>query len=138
MTFRIAAAHPHLRYIVQDREGTIAIAPKAWDDQQKEVFSSGRISFQAQDFFTPQPAVYQVPGVGEVKHPSVFVVTRVMHNWGDEECKKYVRIPFDEDVLSLLEADTALYLQDPRAPPDGGGPRYEALDRRPSFASCLR
>ena len=108
VTFRIAAAHPHLRYIVQDREGTIAIAPKAWDDQQKEVFSSGRISFQAQDFFTPQPAVYQVPGVGEVKHPSVFVVTRVMHNWGDEECKKYVRVRVDEDALSLLEADTAL------------------------------
>lgn len=85
VTFRIAAAHPHLRYIVQDREQTIAIAPKAWDGQQKNVFGTGRISFQAQDFFAPQPTAYHTGG-GEVKHPSVFVVTRVMHNWGDEEC----------------------------------------------------
>ncbi|PIL26737.1 hypothetical protein GSI_11151 [Ganoderma sinense ZZ0214-1] len=91
VTFRIAAAHPHLRYIVQDRAQTVAIAPKAWDEQQKAVFGAGRIAFQAQDFFAPQPAVYQVPragGVGEVRHPAVFVVTRVMHNWGDEECKR--------------------------------------------------
>ena len=93
VTFRIAAAHPHLRYIVQDREQTIAVAPKAWDDQQKAVFGAGRIAFQAQDFFAPQPAVYRVAGVGGVKHPSVFVVTRVMHNWGDEKCLRQVCAP---------------------------------------------
>ncbi|KAI1787760.1 S-adenosyl-L-methionine-dependent methyltransferase [Ganoderma leucocontextum] len=88
VTFRIAAAHTHLRHIVQDRERTIAIAPNVWDDQQKKVFSSGRVAFQAQDFFAPQPTAYQVPEVGEVKHASVFVLTRVMHNWGDEDCKR--------------------------------------------------
>ena len=97
MTVRIALAHPHLRHIVQDREQTVAIAPKLWGDKHKELLDSGRISFQAQDFFTPQPTIYQVPGVGEVKHPAVFVLARVTHNWGDEECKKWV--PADDDPV---------------------------------------
>ena len=90
MAVRIALAHPHLRHIVQDREQTVAIAPKIWGDKHKDLFDSGRISFQAQDFFTPQPTIYHVPEVGEVKHPAVFVLARVTHNWGDEECKKCV------------------------------------------------
>ena len=77
---RIALAHQHLRHIVQDREQTVEMAPKIWGDKHKELFDSGRISFQAQDFFTAQPTVYKVPGVGEVKHAAVFVLTRVTHS----------------------------------------------------------
>ena len=98
---RIALAHQHLRHIVQDREQTVEVAPKIWGDKHKELFDSGRISFQAQDFFTAQPTVYKVPGVGEVKHAAVFVLTRVTHNWDDDRCKTYV-LPARSVLLRML------------------------------------
>ena len=98
---RIALAHQHLRHIVQDREQTVEMAPKIWGDKHKELFDSGRISFQAQDFFTAQPTVYKVPGIGEVKHAAVFVLTRVTHNWDDDHCKTYV-LPTRSVLLCML------------------------------------
>ena len=77
------------------------MAPKIWGDKHKELFDSGRISFQAQDFFTAQPTVYKVPGVGEVKHAAVFVLTRVTHNWDDDHCKTYV-LPTRSVLLRIL------------------------------------
>ncbi|KAI0350581.1 S-adenosyl-L-methionine-dependent methyltransferase [Trametes cingulata] len=104
---QVAEAHPHLRIIVQDRPQTIAMAPHAWGTKHKELFDSGRVSFQPQDFFEPQPTTLQVPGVGEVAHTAVYIVTRVMHNWPDAECVK---------ILSNLRAaagpDTKLILHE--------------------------
>ena len=64
-----------------------------WGDAHKDLFDSGRVSFQAQDFFEPQPQALQVPGAGAVAHPAVYLVTRVLHNWPDADCVKYVLIP---------------------------------------------
>ena len=60
-----------------------------WGGAHKELFDSGRVSFQAQDFFEPQPQALQVPGAGAVAHPAVYLVTRVLHNWPDADCIKY-------------------------------------------------
>ncbi|KAI0628477.1 S-adenosyl-L-methionine-dependent methyltransferase [Trametes polyzona] len=92
---QVAAAHPHLRVIVQDREQTIGIARKVWGTKHQDLFESGRVTFQAQDFFEPQPKALTVPGVGQVAHPAVYIVTRVIHNWPDAECVK---------ILSRLRA----------------------------------
>ncbi len=75
---------------MQDREQTLALAPKILGATHKDLLDSGRVIFQAQDFFTPQPASYEVPGVGKVDNAAVFLVVRIMHNWLDEDCKKYV------------------------------------------------
>ncbi|KAI0364981.1 O-methyltransferase [Pilatotrama ljubarskyi] len=104
---QVAEPYPHLRLIVQDRPRTVSIAAQAWGTKHKNLFDSGRVTFQAQDFFAPQPAALQVPGVGAVAHPAVYIVTRVMHNWPDAECVK---------ILSNLRAaagpDTKLVLHE--------------------------
>ncbi|TFK83220.1 S-adenosyl-L-methionine-dependent methyltransferase [Polyporus arcularius HHB13444] len=95
VSVQLAEAYPHLRFIVQDREQTLALAPKILGATHKDLLHSGRVLFHAQDFFTPQPASYEVPGVGNVDHAAVFLVVRIMHNWLDEDCKK---------ILSQLRA----------------------------------
>ena len=49
-----------------------------------QLFTEGRVVFQAQDFFDPY-APFEVPGVGTVKEPALFLVRAVAHNWGDEK-----------------------------------------------------
>ncbi|TFK83064.1 S-adenosyl-L-methionine-dependent methyltransferase [Polyporus arcularius HHB13444] len=95
VSIQLAEAYSHLRFIVQDRQKTVAIALTVWGADHKELFDSGRVSLQPQDFFAAQPTSYEVPGVGRVDKPAVFVLARVMHNWGDEDCKK---------ILSQLRA----------------------------------
>ncbi|KAI0326179.1 S-adenosyl-L-methionine-dependent methyltransferase [Cubamyces sp. BRFM 1775] len=107
VSVQLATPHPHLRLIVQDRAQTVEIAPKIWGDAHKELFDSGRVSFQVQDFFEPQPASLEVPGVGQVQHPSAYIVTRVMHNWPDAECKKILR-----NLRAAAGSDTKLILHE--------------------------
>ncbi|RDX43036.1 S-adenosyl-L-methionine-dependent methyltransferase [Lentinus brumalis] len=95
VSIELAQAHPHLRFIVQDREQTLALAPKILGATHKDLLDSGRVIFQAQDFFAPQPASYEVPGVDKVDNATVFLVVRIMHNWLDEDCQK---------ILSQLRA----------------------------------
>ncbi|KAI0712854.1 S-adenosyl-L-methionine-dependent methyltransferase [Cerioporus squamosus] len=95
VSIKLAEAYPHLRFIVQDREQTLAMAPTVLGPKHKGLLDSGRVVFQAQDFFAPQPASYDVPGVGTVDKAAVFLVVRIMHNWMDEDCTK---------ILSQLRA----------------------------------
>lgn len=81
VSVQIALAQPHLRFIVQDRAETIKVAPSVWGGKNKDLFDSGRISFQEQDFFKEQP---------QGQTPAVYLVTRVVHNLSDERCKQYV------------------------------------------------
>ncbi len=89
VSVQLAEAYPHLRFIVQDREQTLALAPKILGATHKDLLDSGRVLFQAQDFFAAQPASYELPGVGKVDNVAVFLVVRIMHNYLDEDCKKY-------------------------------------------------
>ncbi|KAI0653068.1 S-adenosyl-L-methionine-dependent methyltransferase [Cubamyces menziesii] len=91
VSIQLATPYPNLRLIVQDRAQTIELAPKIWGDTHKDLFDSGRVSFQAQDFFEPQPPSLEVPGVGQVQHPAAYIITRIMHNWPDAQCKQILR-----------------------------------------------
>ena len=92
VSIQLAEQYPHLRFIVQDREQTIAVAPSVWGGKHKDLFDSGRVTFQAQDFFEAQPVSYEVPGLGRVEKAALFLVVRIMHNWMDKDCEKYARI----------------------------------------------
>ncbi|KAH9894797.1 S-adenosyl-L-methionine-dependent methyltransferase [Cubamyces lactineus] len=81
----LAKAYPHLRFVVEDREHVIEIAPSLWDASHAELIKSGRVSFKAHSFFTPQPPTIDVPGVGAISAPSVYLVRGCTHNWPDED-----------------------------------------------------
>ena len=80
LSVKLALAHTHLRFLVQDRAQAVALAPAVWGDKHKGIFDSNRVSFQAQDFFDPQPS----------QNTSVFLLSRVLRNWSDAACKKCV------------------------------------------------
>lgn len=59
---------------------------QAWGSKHAELFDSGRVTYHAQDFFDEhQP--FEVPGVGKVSQPSVFLARAVAHNWPDKDVK---------------------------------------------------
>ena len=57
-----------------------------------QLFTEGRVVFQAQDFFDPY-APFEVPGVGTVKEPALFLVRAVAHNWPDAQATECVPSP---------------------------------------------
>ncbi|KAI0326180.1 S-adenosyl-L-methionine-dependent methyltransferase [Cubamyces sp. BRFM 1775] len=87
----LSQAYPHLRFAVEDRAPVVAIAREAWGSKHAELFDSGRVSFHAQDFLEEhQP--FEVPGVGTVSEPSVFLARAVAHNWPDKDVKVILSI----------------------------------------------
>ncbi|KAI0737534.1 S-adenosyl-L-methionine-dependent methyltransferase [Daedaleopsis nitida] len=100
----LAAAFPHLRFVVQDREQVVKIAPSIWGASHSELLASGRVTFLAHDFFTPQPAQDTAASV------RVFVVRGCTHNWPDEEVRKMLRLLRDAAtaVTKLLIVDVLL------------------------------
>lgn len=50
--------------------------------------SRSRITFQAHDFFQPQPALLDDPALAP---PSVYLLSRVLHDWRDDECVAILR-----------------------------------------------
>ncbi|KAI0350580.1 S-adenosyl-L-methionine-dependent methyltransferase [Trametes cingulata] len=136
VSMQLAEAYPHLRFVVQDREQTVAIAPKVWGATQKELFDSGRVSFQGQDFFEPQPATLVVPGVGALSQsPAVYVITRVLHNWPDAQCVKIMknlRAAAGPDTRLLIHEIILLHAcVDPSDAEDGAGQDEEVPTSSP-------
>ncbi|EIW63673.1 O-methyltransferase [Trametes versicolor FP-101664 SS1] len=87
----LAQAYPHLKFVVEDRAPVVAIAREAWGNKHAELFDSGRVTFHAQDFFEEhQP--FEVPGVGTVSQPAVFLARAVAHNWPDRDVKVLLSI----------------------------------------------
>ena len=60
---------------------------QVWKGEQAEFVESGQVSFLAQDFFAPQPPSIEVPGVGSIRSPAVFLVRGCTHNWPDAAVK---------------------------------------------------
>ncbi|KAI0820082.1 S-adenosyl-L-methionine-dependent methyltransferase [Trametes gibbosa] len=80
----LSQAYPHLKFAVEDRAPVVAIAREAWGPKHAELFESGRVTFHVQDFFEEHKP-FDVPGVGTVSQPSVFLARAVAHNWPDKD-----------------------------------------------------
>ncbi|KAI0630028.1 S-adenosyl-L-methionine-dependent methyltransferase [Trametes polyzona] len=97
----LSQAYPHLRFVVEDRAPVVAIARQSWVSKHAELFDSGRVTFHAQDFFEEHRS-FDVPGVGTVVHPDVFLARAVAHNWPDKDVK---------ELLSVLRRAAGPYTQ---------------------------
>ncbi|KAF8489526.1 S-adenosyl-L-methionine-dependent methyltransferase [Russula emetica] len=74
----LANHHPHLRFVIQDRESVVRDAVEYWKENMPDAVESGRVKLQTHDFFTPQPA--------RQEDVSVFLVSKIMHDWSDDYC----------------------------------------------------
>ncbi|KAH9851408.1 S-adenosyl-L-methionine-dependent methyltransferase [Lenzites betulinus] len=106
----LAKAYPHLRFVVQDRPKVVEVAPSLCDKTDAELIQSGRVVFLAHDFFEPQPEFLQVPGVGAVSTPAVYLIRTCIHNWPDKAAHKMLRLLSDHagPATRLLVVDTVL------------------------------
>ncbi|KAH9925845.1 S-adenosyl-L-methionine-dependent methyltransferase [Epithele typhae] len=86
----LAEAFPHLRFVVEDRAPVVAIAPQSWGAKRADLLTSGRVSFRAQDLFAPHEPL-NVPGLGMVDTPAVFILRAVAHNWPDAPATEILR-----------------------------------------------
>ena len=65
----LARSTKHLKFVVQDLEGTVAEGIKLLPPDL-----DGRVEFMAHDFFTQQP----------VQHADVYFFRFILHNWSDK------------------------------------------------------
>ncbi|KAH9846764.1 S-adenosyl-L-methionine-dependent methyltransferase [Lenzites betulinus] len=87
----LSQAYPHLRFAVEDRAPVVAIAREAWGTKHAELFDSNRVTFHPQDFFD-EHAPFEIPGVGKISQPDVFLARAVAHNWPDKDVLKLLAI----------------------------------------------
>ncbi|OJT06906.1 Sterigmatocystin 8-O-methyltransferase [Trametes pubescens] len=87
----LSQAYPHLNFAVEDRGPVAAIAREAWGTQHADLFESNRITFHTQDFFDEHQPL-NIPGIGTVTHPDVFLARAVAHNWPDKDVKVILAI----------------------------------------------
>ena len=73
-----------------------------WDQalgpQYAHLFDSGRMSWRTRDFFDAWPALDLPDPVGGCvdapgPEPAVFLLSMVLHNWNDADCKRGVYLP---------------------------------------------
>ncbi|KAI0260740.1 hypothetical protein BC834DRAFT_898972 [Gloeopeniophorella convolvens] len=76
-TLRLAERFPRLRFIIQDREPVCKLGEDAWRIHSPGLIKSGRVRFEAHDFFKPQP-VHK-----EWHKPAVFLLRVICHDWPD-------------------------------------------------------
>ncbi|KAF8060936.1 S-adenosyl-L-methionine-dependent methyltransferase [Lyophyllum atratum] len=81
VTFILAQAFPHLRYVVQDLEKNTPEAKKFWADTSPQHICSGQVNIQAHDFFHPQP----------VRAAAVYFLRFIVHDWPDMENVKILK-----------------------------------------------
>ncbi|KAL4792588.1 O-methyltransferase-domain-containing protein [Aspergillus venezuelensis] len=72
----LAGATSHMRFIVQDLQGTVREGQRILPEHLQD-----RVSFQAHDFFNPQP----------VKHADVYFFRYILHNWADKYSVQILR-----------------------------------------------
>ncbi|KAJ7277953.1 S-adenosyl-L-methionine-dependent methyltransferase [Mycena rebaudengoi] len=72
-SLQLVEKFPHLRVIVQDRPAVVAEGIKLWMDKLPEAMETGRVQFQAYNFFDSQP----------VHNASVFLMKQILHDWSD-------------------------------------------------------
>ncbi|KAF8334401.1 S-adenosyl-L-methionine-dependent methyltransferase [Amanita rubescens] len=72
----LAKAFPQLKIVVQDRKPVVETGIEIWKKELPDALTSGRIQFEAHDFFTPQ----------QRKDVAVFFTHHVLHDWSDKYC----------------------------------------------------
>ncbi|KAL9025549.1 MAG: hypothetical protein Q9196_005649 [Gyalolechia fulgens] len=89
----LVAHSPHVRCTVQDSPGVVAEAQK----KQFPANVQGRISFQAHDFFDPQP----------VQGADVYLLRLILHDWSDKYCIMIIRA-----LIPALKAGAKVIVND--------------------------
>lgn len=77
----LATSNPRFRVVVQDLPKVVEGLAKEFGDGGAEGKGKGRVTYQAHDFFDPQPVV----------GADVYFLRHVMHNHPDEECVSILR-----------------------------------------------
>ncbi|KAI5123841.1 hypothetical protein M0805_009133 [Coniferiporia weirii] len=93
----LARAHPHLRFVIQDREATIGQAQEFWKEKYPEALSNGTVTFQVNDFLKSQP----------VTDATIFFMRMIMHDWSDTHCETILKI-----LRAAAKPDTQLLIID--------------------------
>ncbi|KAF5365406.1 hypothetical protein D9757_011662 [Collybiopsis confluens] len=81
VSLEIARANPDLRFLIQEKQAVVQEGKNYWEVELPGALSSGRVSFEAHDFFTPQP----------VKNAGVFMIRFICHNWSDSYLLKILK-----------------------------------------------
>ncbi len=101
-SINIAKEHPRLKCIVQDFD---YLEPKFNELLPEDL--KQRVTFQAHDFFTPQP----------VKHADVYFFKHILHDWADPLSVRILRA-----LLPALKPGSRVILMDGVLPPRGSVP----------------
>jgi O-methyltransferase domain len=100
----IARAFPSLKFVVQD----YVKIERPFNAAVPEDLKS-RITFQAHDFFTPQP----------VKGAAVYLLRAILHDWSDKYATKIV-----ENIVPALKDGSHVIVIDSVVPPPGRAPPH--------------
>lgn len=87
----LAAQHPHIKFIVQDLPKTVSSAPALPENL------AGRVTYQAHDFFTPQP----------VKGADIYLFRWILHN----QASKYA-IRMLQQLIPALKKGARVLIND--------------------------
>ncbi|KAL0060684.1 hypothetical protein AAF712_012561 [Marasmius tenuissimus] len=116
VTHSIFKLNPHLKFVVQDLPGVVEDGAKWWSSMMPKALSSGQVSFQAHDFFTPQPQ----------RNTAVFMVKQILHDWSDNYCVKILKqlraAATPSTTLLVLESILPYACHDPSAHNNKGIP----------------
>ncbi|KAL0059267.1 hypothetical protein AAF712_013991 [Marasmius tenuissimus] len=109
VTHNIIKSYPDLKFVVQDLPGVVEDGKKWWSSNMPEAISSGQITLQAHDFFTPQPQ----------KNATVFMIKQILHDWSDQYCEKILKqlrtSATPDTTLLVLESIMPYACHDPSA-----------------------
>lgn len=72
-SLEIAQANSHLVFVIQDRPAVVREGEKHWEKHIPDALTAGRVSFQAHNFFEPQP----------VNNADIFILRFICHDWSD-------------------------------------------------------
>jgi hypothetical protein len=96
VTHLIAEKFPHLNYVIQDLPKIIENeTPQYWQQHWPEFVAQGKVTFQAHDFFTPNP----------IKNASVFFMRTITHDWPKSKAVQILK-----QLRDAAQHDTKLIL----------------------------